>query len=334
MNRAQIFELALALRKAFPLNWSMVRTYRLPQCTLGEPYYIRWEPGGGIYGEYWNSFDSEGVLRKGDYNPVSIAQYALHCYERAYAGDNDANARFMRQVRFLGDALQDDGSLRFEFGHSDFGLGPGWISGMSQGEASSVFLRAFALTNEQRYLDYAALALKPLERSTSAGGATYMHGNDVFFEEVPDVPTHILNGHLFAAFAVWEACEYGYASKELRELHEAALDTLARWMPLYDDRGWSFYDLSAGMNKQRHYVPITYHQIHIAQLRVYAAMTGNSVFSDMADRWQDGMADFHVRTRVICDAAQRLANSASRRARKAPVGPRHVIHGTAVDRSS
>jgi hypothetical protein len=202
---------------------------------------------------------------------------------------------------------------------------------MAQGEACSVFLRAFALTNEQRYAECAIEALKPLERSTDAGGATYMRDNDVFFEEVAGVPTHILNGHLWAAFAVWEACEYGFASSALRELHEASIETLLRWLPLYDDRGWSFYDLGVQAGTKRHYVPITYHQTHIVELRVYAAMTGRAQFAAMARRWEESLHRWDVRARVWSDGAKRLAESAFRRMRKTPNGPWRVLHGTSAE---
>lgn len=324
----QAEDVALALGKAFPLRWTMQRKYHLPARTPGEPYYLCFEPGGGIFGERWNQFDTAGVLHKGSYNPVSIAQYALYCHEKAYAGDAAARTAFFRQVEFLRSAQRPDGSFPYDVGHSAFSLAPGWISAMSQGEAASVFLRAFSMDGDEAYLSCAAAALRPLERSTEDGGATFMHRNGVFFEEVAGLPTHILNGHLCAAFAVWEACEYGFASPELRRLHEAAVETLARWLPLYDDGGWSFYDLGRRRNVKRYYVPITYHQTHIVQLKVYAAMTGRREFADMAERWEHGMAEWSVRARVLRDAAERLANRALRSVRNAPAGPWYVKHGT------
>jgi hypothetical protein len=309
----------------------MVRTCRLPSRELGEPYYLQFEPGSGIYSERWTEFDANGVLYNGAYNSVSIAQYALHCYDKAHAGDRDARAAFLCQAAYLREAQHPDGSYPYAYGHADFCLGPGWISAMSQGEACSVFLRAFALTKDQQYLDCAIAALKPLEYNTEAGGATYMSNNDTFFEEVAGMPTHILNGHLCAAFAVWEACEYGIASRRLQELHEAAIDTLVRWLPLYDDRGWSFYDLGIQARAKRHYVPITYHQTHIVQLRVYAAMTGREEFAAMANRWEESLQRWDVRARVWSDGAKRLAESAFRRMRKTPNGPWRVLHGTSAE---
>ncbi len=205
MTREKLREAVLAVRKTFPLRWRMVRQCRLPQRILGEPYFAGFEPGGGIYGEYWDRFDSNGVLFKGSYNHVSIAQFALHQYERARE-DERARIAFFRHAGYLRDALEVDGTLRFPFSLPDYDLQPGFISAMAQGEAVSVFLRAYALGNDERYMDAARSALVPLERSTDSGGATLMRGNDVFFEEVPDLPTHILNGHLWAAFGVWEAC--------------------------------------------------------------------------------------------------------------------------------
>jgi hypothetical protein len=325
MKRKDFGELALALRKAFPLRWNMVRRYRLPQRVLGEPYYAYFEPGGGIFGESWNSFDSAGVLYKGEYNPVSIAQYGLYRYEDAYGGDAGARTAFFRQVEYLRTLVRPDGTIPFSFPLPDFELGPGWISGMLQGEACSLFLRAFALTADDAYLADARAVLEPLERSAEAGGATYMRGGDVFFEEVPGLPTHILNGHLWTAFGVWEACEYGFASQTLRELHAASIETLVRWLPLYDADGWSFYQLGSRGAKRR-YVPITYHQTHINELRIYAAMTGRKEFGEMAERWRRGLDRTDVRVRVWRDSAERLAEAAARRIARVSPGPWR-LHG-------
>lgn len=333
MKSDWIRDLGIVVGRAFPLRWHMVRKCSIPRRELGEPYYASFEPGGGIFGEYWNSFDASGVLHKGEYNPVSIAQYALYCHERLYAGDESARAPFFRQVNYLRDALQPGGALPFSFPHLEFGLSSGWISGMSQGEASSVFLRAFALTNDDCYIDCARKALEPLEHNAEAGGATYMRGNDVFFEEVPGLPTHILNGHLWAAFAVWEACEYGFATPKLRALHEQSIETLIRWLPLYDDDGWSFYQLGSRTEKRR-YVPITYHQTHINQLLVYAEMTGREEFTAMAECWRRGLQRWDVRARVWRDSTARLCEAAVRRSGLRPPGPWRVMHGPSTEHAS
>lgn len=311
----------LDLRRHFPLAWSMVRRCRLPEGRLGEPYYVSFEPGGGVFGEQWNAFDESGVLCKGVHNPVSIAQYALHCYDRLCAGDAASREPFLRHAAFLKDAQREDGTYVYTFAHRPYGLEPGWISCLAQGEAASVLFRAYALTSDRAYLQSAMNALSSYERDISDGGVSFIRGRDVFFEEVAGCPTHILNGHISACFALWEALEYGFGSHAMRELHEAAIETLGRWLPFYDDDGWSFYQLAVRNNGERHYAPITYHQAHINLLHVYAAMTGRADFEAMSSRWRDGLARWDVRARVWRDSAHWLTGVVANRVRKAPASP-------------
>lgn len=314
-------DLLLELRKAFPLSWRMVRRCRLPAGTMDEPYYVSFEPGGGLYGERWNRFDENGVLFKGAYHPVSIAQYALYCYERLHAGDTSAREPFLRQVEYLARAQQPDGTYPYPFAHPAYDLEPGWISGLAQAEAFSLFIRAFAVTQRDEYLDRARAALGSFEREAGARGITFTNARDVFFEEMPGRPTHILNGHLSAGFAAWEAERYGFASRTLRELHEASIETLVRWLPYFDDDGWSFYQLAVRGDAKRRYVPITYHQSHINLLRVYAAMTGRREFEEMSARWLRGLNRWDVRARVWRDSSEWVLDTAVRRLRKTPAGP-------------
>jgi hypothetical protein len=313
-------ETLLHLRKAFPVSWRMGRRCRLPSGRFGEPFFMSFDPGAGIYGERWNSFDGDGVLFKGAYNAVSIAQYALYCYERLCEGDDAAREPFLKQVQYLCRSQHADGTYRYGFEHSGYGVPAGWISGLSQGEAFAVFLRAYALTGNAEYADRAKAALASFERDVHASGVTYVRGSDVFFEEMPARATHILNGHIFASFSVWEAIRHGFASPALAGLHEAAIETLVRWLALYDDDGWSYYELAVRGNEPRHYVPITYHQTHICLLRVYAAMTGRAEFQTMADKWRRGLNRWDVRARVWRDSAQWAAQAALRRLYKTPSG--------------
>lgn len=298
----------LDLRRHFPLSWKMVRRCRMPSGEMGEPYYVSFQPGGGVFGEQWNSFDADGVLYKNAYNPVSIAQYALYCYDRFKSGDADSRPRFLTQARYLRDSQSPGGTYIYGFGHPPYGLGAGWVSCLAQGEAASVLFRAFALTNDADYLDAAMCALRPYMHDVREGGVSFIRGNDVFFEEVAGCPVHILNGHICAAFALWEAERYGYASSDLRDLHATAIDTLLRWLPLYDADGWSYYQLAL-RNGKRHYAPITYHQTHINFLRVYAAMTRQQEFERMSTHWRRGLDRIGVRARVWADSAAWLGDA-------------------------
>jgi hypothetical protein len=165
-----------------------------------------------------------------------------------------------------------------------------------------LLFRAYACTQDGSFLESALSALAPFTRDIEDGGVSFLRGNDVFFEECPGCPTHIFPGHLVSAFALWEATRYGFASRELRDLHEHSVETLLRWLPMYDADGWSYYQLAV-RNGRRYYAAITYHQMNINLLRIYAAMTQRAEFERMAASWREGLDRWDVRLRVWCDSA-------------------------------
>lgn len=297
------------LRSFFPTHWQMRRRYRLPSGDAAQPYYIYY-PSGLVADQPWPEvvFDPQGVATTVEgYNPVTIAQYALYSHERLSRRVEGSREAFLSQVAYLRDTQRCDGAYPYTVGDPDYGVEPGFLSAMAQGLAASVLARAFVLTNDPRNRDAAARALRPLKTDAAAGGASFIRGRDAFFEEVAsERPCHILNGHLFAAFGIYDAGQIGLVDSELEELHAAAVDTLERWLPLYDSRGWSYYHLAVREKNVRHYAHMSYHQLHIAQLRVYAAMTGRSVFAAYADRWERGMAALPVRARVWADSSMWL----------------------------
>lgn len=312
------------LRRMFPVHWEMQRKYRLPTSDPAQPYYIAWNPGPPPQGESWTGapFDPNGVLLTGDiYYPVRIAQFALHTYTQALRGDARARARFLAQARYLRDAQDSGGGYRYPMDLPAYGAASGWLSGMAQGEAASVLLRASRLTGDAAFLRAARSALRPLEKDVTEGGASSLRDGEVFFEEVATLqPCHILNGHLYAAFAVWEFVRFFSADAALVDLHERAVATLARWLPRFDVDGWSTYDLAIDDGGRRHFASLWYHHFHIAQLRVYSVMTGVASFGAMADRWNDALHNGNVRASVWRYNAQSLTRAVRRRARRKPAG--------------
>lgn len=312
-----ITDITAELQRMFPLSWRMQRAYRLPTGVLGEPYFIRWLPDARPFGEGWNdaTFSEDGVVQLNTFrNPVQIAQYALDQYERC--DEASAKARFLAQADYFVRAQRADGAYPYPIALPAYSANPGFISAMAQGEVASVLLRAFALTRNDAYLEAGKSALRPLLRSVDDGGASYIDGEDLFFEEIAaDPPCHILNGHIYAAFGLWEYVAAGFADAALCNAHQTALATLDRWLERFDLGGWSSYDLALDENGRRHFASLWYHQFHIAQLRVFAAMTGRPRFHTMADRWEGALTRFNVRAAVWEHGAKSLVSACGRRAR-------------------
>ena len=322
------------LHNFFPVDWSMRRRYRLPTNDLAQPYYIYY-PGTLQPDMPWNgiSFDAHGVaMTERGYNAVTAAQYALYSHERLLRDVPGSRAAFFAQIRFLLERRRGDGGYPYDFAMPEYGVEPGFLSAMAQGLAASAFLRAHAVTGEARFREAAVLALEPLRRDTSQGGVSYLRGERAFFEEVASrEPCHILNGHLFAAFGLWDAIAHGCADGELLALHGRAVETLRAWLPLFEKGGWSYYQLGVRDAGRRHYANIYYHHLHIAQLHVYAAMTGITHFAQIAARWERGLRDYRVRGRFWLDSASWSLDVVRRRVgrrRRAPWRPMQLVSET------
>lgn len=312
-------EISKELRRMFPLRWEMTRRYRLPTSEPDQPYYIAWSAAPRPKGEGWATaqFDRDGALvtESGLYTPVTMAQFAFHEYAQYTAKKTPlARIRFLAQADYFVRHQRDDGGYPYSLALPDYGARPGWLSAMAQGEIASVLLRAYALTGDERYLERGVRALSPLKLDTRSGGATFFRDGAVFFEEVAtDDPCHILNGHLFAAFGVWEYVRFGIAGDDIYALHQDAVRTLESWLPKFDCDGWSAYDLALDEHGRRHLSPMWYHQFHIAQLHVYGCMTGVRAFSEMSERWRDALARKRVRAQVWRYHADSLVHAVRRR---------------------
>lgn len=311
----------MILARMLPLHWRMARGYRLPSSERDQPYYISWSAAPQPHGEGWSvdRKDAAGViLYENVYHPVRIIQYGLYEYENALKGSAQARSAFLAQARYLSEHQKADGAYPYPRALPEYSAPAGWISAMAQGEAASLLVRAYALSGDEKFAESAVLALNPLRKDVAVGGASFLRERAVFFEEYASLKAcHVLNGHLYAAFGVWDVIRFGLADASLQKLHEAAVETLDGWLGYFDAEGWSYYHLARDTNGRRHYAPLWYHQFHIAQLHIYAAMTGRQSFQTMATKWEGALSNLSVRARVWRYGAYRVANALFRRAKVA-----------------
>lgn len=104
------------------------------------------EAGIPMYHYYWGW----------EYNPVMIAQNALGSYG-AYLSTGQASKRedFLSYADWLLNAMEPNGSYPYPFSFEltqGFNLPEGFISSMAQGQVLSVFVRAYDITGDERYL--------------------------------------------------------------------------------------------------------------------------------------------------------------------------------------
>jgi heparosan-N-sulfate-glucuronate 5-epimerase len=179
---------------------------------------------------------------------------------------------------------------------------PGWLSAMAQGEAISLLLRAHADSPARGFDAAARDAAKPFLRSVEDGGVRRDLAGAPFFEEYATaLASFVLNGFIYALWGLWELGRFG-GEAGAAALAEDGSATLRAVLARYDAGYWSRYDLvrpKAGPQKP---ASLAYHTLHIAQLRVTAAMTGDAAFAAMAERWRGYQRSWPCRVRYVAAA--------------------------------
>lgn len=257
------------------------------------PYYMAFK-GKACYG---GPFDDEGIPlldyrgRVGkQYNPIAIAQYALANYNLAAKGEAKRWDVFFANARWLLDErIANDRGLWLWPHYFDFEyfrpLKAPWFSGLAQGQGLSVLTRAYAKTKDQAYLVAADEAFQSFRAPIDKGGVlSYDKRGLPWIEEyLVDPPTHILNGCIWALWGVYDyALLTGH--DRAKALFSSCAEAIAAHLNEYDNGFWSLYEITPQRFKS--IASAYYHRLHIVQLRVMHSLTGESVFSEFADRWE------------------------------------------------
>ena len=249
--------------------------------------------------EYPGPFDASGVPMLNyfgtigvQYNPDSIAQYALGVYEQSLK-NNDPRLKniFLSQadwyVKNIQPRRQGIGVFVYDFDFEYYKtLKKPWYTSLGQGHGISVLLRAYLLTNDPKYLATAKTAFASFNYSTDVdGGVRFTDTNgDIWLEEAIVKPaTHILNGFMWA---LWGVYDYWLVTKEpaALTLFNQCVETIERNLSRYDTGFWSRYDLAP--TKIPCLASRYYHALHIAQLKVMYLLTGKLVFKQYAEKWE------------------------------------------------
>ena len=238
------------------------------------------------------------------YNPIAIAQWGLGNYNLyARNGDAAAYAKFLKASNWLCERLEQNchglhvWNHYFDWDYREKLKAP-WYSGLAQGQAISLLVRAFADTGEQKYSNSAALAFKTFLADTASGGVTFEDAEkNLWFEEyLVFPPTHVLNGFIWSAWGVYDYF-LSTGSREARGLFAAAVKTIAENLHRYDLGFWSRYELSGTL------LPMIaspfYHRLHVTQLRVMCRITSEKIFEQYARRWESYARSRSKRSRAL-----------------------------------
>jgi heparosan-N-sulfate-glucuronate 5-epimerase len=232
-------------------------------------------------------------------NPVTVSQFALGHHQRwRRTGNIEDRARLMQCADWLVDnqtvyTVADKlvGVWFYPYDNVYFRASAPWISGMAQGQALSVLARAWAVDPKDVYLETArrSLATFSIDIQDKGVRSHYSPGEPCYEEVAVEPAAHILNGHLFALFGLWDHVRT-WGDEPAFEALNSAIGALTNRLDRYDAKYWSRYSMLT-RNQLAH---TFYHDLHIKQLQYGGNEWGQPSWTVMAAKWE------HYQTSKIC----------------------------------
>lgn len=249
--------------------------------------------------------DSKGIPKiKYDndyyYNPVTVCQYALTIHGRYKLRPRELH-QFVDAANHLISMQDVTGAFRYPFTFNYYRkeFQPGWVSGMSQGHALSVYARAYYVTGDKRYLQAGNAAFKFLLTSVSQGGTMTtmkdLHPSldkYIIFEEYPVEPSsYTLNGFLFTLLGIYDwwklVPDKNPASSSLAGTYfNSCIQTVKHILQYFDLGGYTAYDLRHIIYGLEPKSARTYHAVHIYLLYALYSITGDRTLRDYYRLWK------------------------------------------------
>jgi hypothetical protein len=223
------------------------------------------------------------------YNACTISQYALALHQEQLQQPSEAGAgKLRRQLTALTMLIDEggvfDGCIVNRWDDLKYKtLRAPWVSAMYAGNAVSALLRGYLLLGQNEWLHVAKRIVPSFAIPVQRGGAQMTDDcGHLWFEEYPlQPPTHVLNGFLFSLWGILDFARLTGDGRCWQWWHEG-VGTLLAHLPEYDAGFWSVYDL-----RYRELSSVHYHRkIHVPQLRVMHALTGEDLFGRYARRWE------------------------------------------------
>lgn len=233
------------------------------------------------------------------YNPITAEQYALSNYCK-YLNGEDTKKIFLETADFLINYMDENGAFKYGFSYNHYeDLDPGWTSSMAQGQALSVFARAFYLTGDKKYVEAGNKSLKYLITPIFKGGVLdtleALDSNlkdKIFFQEyVNTISSYTLNGYMFTLIGLYDWSQADKKnnlkySKVAKDYFSKGTESLKCVLPYYDIGGFTTYDLYFITNKSKPNSAGYYHSVHIEQLDAIYSITKDVYFKNMRDLWK------------------------------------------------
>ena len=218
--------------------------------------------------------------------PAGLAQLALGWWERRLSGEATADERFMEVCRLLErSGIADGDELVWPYPEAvrKYGLEPPWLSALAQGQAASVFVRAFLQSGDERFASAARRAIASLLPGSRSGLVATTARGPVPEEAPSNPPSLILNGWIYALWGLWDVAR-GLGDTASDAFFTASVDCLRRSIDKYDVGWWSLYSLFPF--RLPDLAKPFYHRLHVDQLDVLYRLVGYSELRVAAQRWR------------------------------------------------
>jgi hypothetical protein len=229
------------------------------------------------------------------YAPISIIQYALMQYDFYIKGvDVDkSKSIFLNCVNWLEnktEALMNSVVIKQEY-NKQYNIPEGWVSGMAQGQLLSVFLRAYQLFNNEKYLDLSHKVFNSFYLEYEEGGFKRIDKNGyLWFEEYPSkTPSYVLNGFIYSILGILDYYRVTN-DKKAKNIWDECVKTLEANLHKYDVWYWSVYD------QLKEQLVSYYYQknVHIPLMKIMYLLTEKEIFNHYALKWQKNLNNkFH-----------------------------------------
>uniref|UniRef100_UPI00334035A7 D-glucuronyl C5-epimerase family protein n=1 Tax=Castellaniella defragrans TaxID=75697 RepID=UPI00334035A7 len=171
-------------------------------------------------------------------------------------------------------------------GYPSGGLEAPWWSGLTDGYAIILLLRAYDYFKEEKFLVLAGDLYKSVLTKVEDGGSLSFIKGQPWIEEYIDPRfksenmAYVFNGMVYATYGI-EA--YENFSKISNRKSESLYRAIFNMLPFFDRNGWSDYDLLGNSNN------IKYHKIHVALLGDLLKRKNGKIKEDAASiamRWR------------------------------------------------
>src|SRR3989339_788431 len=225
--------------------------------------------------------------KKKNYAPIVTIQYALMCYDLLIRKENIQENKniFLNCINWLESKKEkfNDGVIWRNSECKQYDLEKGWISGMVHGQAISVYLRAYQLYNDSKYLEVAEAIYKSFKYEYSEGGFKRIDKNGcIWFEEYPtSKPSYVLNGFIYTIFGILDL--YRVTRKEeINQLWISCIYTLEVNLKKYDVWYWSVYD-----QLKKQLVSYYYQKnVHVPLMKIMFLLTNKEIFNTYSVKWE------------------------------------------------